>query len=124
MRIALIEDMEDIRALIDAIVGLEPDHELAVHFASARQALDWTGWDSVDAAIVDWRLDEDPGLDGGDVIRWLQEHHPHVASIVLTAQVGATYFDVDVPVVDKANLVGMFEELQRERARGQTGGVA
>ena len=72
-------------------------------FATADEALRYDGWDLVDVALVDWVL---PGGAGGDaVLRHLDEHHPDVWRVVLTAYPLASVAEglADL-VIDKANL--------------------
>lgn len=92
MRIAVVEDDEDIRLLWR--VSLGPAE--VVEAASLDEAfnLDWL---SVDAAIIDFNLHS--AGNGVDLFVWLREHHPHVQSLIVTAvpeMVPIEYRDVTV----------------------------
>lgn len=76
----VVEDDADI-ALMTAHV-LRADKHQVVEFLRGKDAIEYTGWDDTDVALVDLMM---PDISGLDVIRFLNSFHPHVHRIVHTA---------------------------------------
>lgn len=119
LRVVVVDDHHGLRDLASAMFAdLGP---VVATFATADEALAYGGWHLVDLAIVDWVLPG--GAGGGAVLRHLDEHHPDVWRVVLTAypleSVPAGVADV---VIDKANLDNV--ELRLSALDGRTRGAA
>ena len=70
---ALLYLIEDALRLIGAEVQ---------SFSSGVAAIEQADWSDVDAAVVDWMM---PGMNGLEVLTWVEQHHPRVTCVMLTA---------------------------------------
>lgn len=110
--LVVVEDSSDLRMLLS--IHAREVGRVAASFATVKAAIRWAGWDTVDGAVIDWRL---PDGTGGDLLDWLAEHHPHVRCVVTTALVPLPTHPHAVAVLDKADFRGVMEALREGTRR-------
>lgn len=81
-RVVIVEDDRDIRELLTYNLDHRQDIEVVAAFETVEAARTWSGWERVDAAVVDWML---PGASGDTLLAWLEQEHPRVRRILVTA---------------------------------------
>src|SRR5262245_25439532 len=81
VRVAIIEDREEIRLSLSALLDEVPEFECAASWATMEAALREIGPPLPDVILVDLNL---PGMDGISGIRLLHERHPSLVLLVLT----------------------------------------
>lgn len=87
-RILIVDDQDDIRAGIRAMLGLDPDFEVAGDLSDGLQALPFLRENPVDLVLLDIRM---PGIDGVETTRRIRrEHTPEQLRIIVL-----TTFDQD-----------------------------
>lgn len=99
MKIALIDDDEDVRFVL--ALGLRDNHDI-VELKGGREALEYDGWDYIDVAIIDVMM---PSVSGSDVVAWLANEHPRVRRVICSAKgsysLDYKLFNLAHDVVDK-----------------------
>ena len=81
MRVVLVDDSPDVLYLATAMLA---PIEVAGTFRSAEDAVTYTGWSSVDVAVIDWVM---PG--GGDAVAgFLRNNYPDVLRVVFSVLEG------------------------------------
>jgi DNA-binding NarL/FixJ family response regulator len=81
VRVALVEDDEEIRKGLAALLNASPACRVSASFGSMETAIDSLGRDLPDAVLVDLGL---PGMSGIEGIRALHAAHPALVLLVLT----------------------------------------
>jgi DNA-binding NarL/FixJ family response regulator len=81
LRIAIVEDRDDIRLSLSAIIDQAPGYECVAAWSTMESALREIGPPLPDVVLVDLNL---PGMDGIEGIRRLHERFPRLVLLVLT----------------------------------------
>lgn len=81
MRVRVVEDNEDIAHLLEVTLPIA-DVQAVFTTSGFTDLLTDEPWERIDAALVDLML---PGIDGLTILRWLQETHPHIRRVAMTA---------------------------------------
>ncbi len=81
LRVAIIEDRDDIRLSLSAILDEVPEFQCAAAWATMEAALRELGPPLPDVVLVDLHL---PGMDGITGIRLLRDRYPALILLVLT----------------------------------------
>ncbi len=79
--IAIIEDDDDIREIMEILVRTTEDFECAGTFASAETGLEFLTLHHADIVLMDIHL---PGMDGIECVRRLKSIHPEMQFIMCT----------------------------------------
>ena len=81
IRLLLADDQALVRGALAALLGLEPDLEVAVEVDRGDQVLDAVRAHAIDVALLDIEM---PGLDGIAVAELLAAEAPDVRSLIVT----------------------------------------
>ncbi len=83
MRVLIIEDARDTAVLLELMLRhFAADFDVTTRverFGTVTQDVDW---DRVDAVVVDKHLEF---VDGADILCWIEENHPRIRRVMLTA---------------------------------------
>ncbi|OEV00482.1 MerR family transcriptional regulator [Streptomyces qinglanensis] len=81
IRLLLAEDQAMVREALAALLGLEPDIEIAVQVGRGDEVLDAVAAHQPDVALLDIEM---PGLTGLDALEGLRARHPALKVVILT----------------------------------------
>ena len=81
IRLLLADDQALVRGALAALLGLEPDLEIAAEVSRGDEVLAAVRATSIDVALLDIEM---PGLDGIAVVEQLAEHAPHIRALIVT----------------------------------------
>ncbi|MEU7314064.1 response regulator transcription factor [Streptomyces sp. NPDC007083] len=81
IRLLLAEDQAMVREALAALLGLEPDIEVAVQVGRGDEVLDAVAAHQPDVALLDIEM---PGLTGLDALEGLRARHPALKVVILT----------------------------------------
>jgi DNA-binding NarL/FixJ family response regulator len=81
-RISIVEDQDDFRDALHAIIATMPDFEIAHAFGNAEDALAMAQHDDADIYLLDINL---PGMSGIDLLRKLRLLHPRSQYLICSS---------------------------------------
>jgi len=81
LRIIVADDQASVREGLVLLLDLLPDIEVIAAAADGKEAIDLCARHQPDALLLDLHM---PGIDGIEATRYLTEHHPGIAIVVLT----------------------------------------
>lgn len=84
MRIAICDDDEDFRRLLESSVRADPELELVATAAALRPLLNALPSVEVDGVLLDWLM---PGVDRAEAVRQVRAALPDARIVVLSAVV-------------------------------------
>src|SRR3954469_515498 len=82
LRVAVVDDNEDIRVLVELQLSMDDRFECAAKAANGREALELLERDDIDAIVLDMHM---PGVSGADVLRAIRSAHSAVRVIAFSA---------------------------------------
>jgi DNA-binding NarL/FixJ family response regulator len=103
MRVMLVEDHADFRALMEVLLGRQPDIELLAQAGSLAEARDQAARFEFDVAVLDVGL---PDGNGVDLIAELRRSNPDVGVLILSAS-------LDPAGIEKARSLGADEIMDK-----------
>ena len=82
LKLAVLEDDEDVVVVYAHMLELEKDTDLVATFTTVAEAKEWEGWDGTDGAVIDFML---PHETGDQLASWLRDNYPDVIRILVSA---------------------------------------
>jgi DNA-binding NtrC family response regulator len=80
--VMVIDDSEMIAKLLHVIIDNESDLTFLRGDTDVTRLMDDKSWRNVDVAVVDLLL---PRTTGDTLLRWLEEHEPHIRRVAMSA---------------------------------------
>jgi DNA-binding NarL/FixJ family response regulator len=103
IRVMVVEDHADFRALMEALLGGEPDIDLLAQAGSLAEAREQAARSEFDAVVLDLGL---PDGNGADLIAELRRSNPEVGVLILSAS-------LDPAGIEKARSLGADEIMDK-----------
>jgi two-component system response regulator DesR len=103
IRVMVVEDHADFRALVEVLLGREPDIELLAQAGSLAEAREQAARSEFDVVVLDLGL---PDGNGADLIEELRRSNPEVGVLILSAS-------LDPAGMEKARSLGADEIMDK-----------
>ncbi len=82
VRVAVVDDSEDLRVLVELHLALDERFELTAEAADGNEAIELITRNDIDAMILDMHM---PGCSGRDVLRALRAAHSTIRVVAFSA---------------------------------------
>src|SRR3546814_16547208 len=79
VRVMLVDDSLVVRSILERIVEQRPELKICASVASAREALDYLAYETVDVVVLDIEM---PGMNGMDAMPHLIEPETHARVLI------------------------------------------